>query len=195
MRVPGRMSDGFFSQSRIQSGCSRSGAMRRSGARFDGRLILRNRRRARGTAGTSAARTAPCRAAGRCRRVRTTRASGTARSCSRSRRSSWITPFRLLIVEAERRHPHVEPRPDRDRAAEERVEPVGLHARAFRRQQRRTERRIGDELQEVAAVAFDDVAADAVAPVHERAARRPGSRSAPIAPAAPPAAESRAGSS
>ena len=35
---------------------------------------------------------------------------------------------------------------------------------------RRTERRLGDELEEIAAVAFDDVAAHAVAPVHEGAA-------------------------
>ena len=106
-----------------------------------------------------------------------------------------MTPFRFVIVEAEGRHPDVEPRPDRDRPAEERVEPVGLHARAFRRQHRRTERRIGHELQEVAAVAFDDVTADAVAAVHQRAAADRGSRTAPSAPAAPPAAESRAGSS
>ncbi len=74
----------------------------------------------------------------------------------------------VLVVEAERRHADVEPRANLDRPADERVEPVGLHAYAFGRQTRRAERRIRDQLQEVAAVVFDDVAADAVAPVHDR---------------------------
>ena len=54
-----------------------------------GRLILRESRRARDTAGTSAGRTAPCRRASVVStRSARSRASGTGRSCSRSTRSS-----------------------------------------------------------------------------------------------------------
>ena len=52
---------------------------------------------------------------------------------------------------------------------EKRVQPIVLDACTFRRQHRRPERRLGDELQEITAVAFDDVAPDAVSPAHERA--------------------------
>ena len=48
-------------------------------------------------------------------------------------------PIEVLIVQAERRHPHVEPRPDRNRTAQKGVQPVRLHASAFRRQHRRAE--------------------------------------------------------
>ena len=46
------------------------------------------------------------------------------------------------VVETERRHAHVQPRTNRDRPLEERIEPVGLHLGAFGRQRRRRERRI-----------------------------------------------------
>ena len=46
----------------------------------------------------------------------------------------------VRIVEAEGRHSHADPRAKRDRPAQKRIEPVGLHARAFRRQHRRPQR-------------------------------------------------------
>src|SRR5207244_5150930 len=74
----------------------------------------------------------------------------------------------ILIVETEGRHADAEPRPDRDRAADERVQPIGLYAGAFRRQHRRTERRILDELEGVAGPARDDVAGGGVLPGSRR---------------------------
>ncbi len=76
--------------------------------------------------------------------------------------------IQVLVVQAEGRHAHVQPGPDRDRSAEEGVEPVRLNTRALRREHRGAERRIRDQLDEVAAVALDNVTADAVAPMHER---------------------------
>ena len=73
----------------------------------------------------------------------------------------------VLIVQTECWHPHVNPRPDRDRSLQEGVQPVMLHARSLRRQHRRPQRRLFDQLQEIAAAALDDVAPDAVATVHE----------------------------
>ena len=74
------------------------------------------------------------------------------------------------VVETERRHPHVQPRTNRDRPLEERIQPVGLHFGAFGRQHRRRQRRILHDGPVVAAVAFDLVTTDAVLPPHERAA-------------------------
>ena len=74
----------------------------------------------------------------------------------------------VRIVEAEGRHSHADPRAKRDRPAQKRIEPVGLHARAFRRQHRRPQRGIAQQLHEIAAVTFDNVAADAVAATHYR---------------------------
>ena len=73
----------------------------------------------------------------------------------------------MRVVEVEARHAHVQPRPDGDGPAQERVQPVGLDLRALRGQQGRGQRRIVDQRAVVSAVALDLVAGDAVAPPHE----------------------------
>ena len=51
-----------------------------------------------------------------------------------------LNQARVRIVQAEGRHPDAEPRTNLNRSADERIEPVGLHANTLRRQTRRTKR-------------------------------------------------------
>jgi hypothetical protein len=76
----------------------------------------------------------------------------------------------LPVVETEGRHPDAQPGTDGDRPAEKRVQPIGLDPRSFRSEQRWTQRAVGHELDEVAAVSLDDVTPDAVAAMHQRPA-------------------------